>query len=654
MELPRRKKDDVYLPDGTFTATMERLRETKAAKDLRVGIVSAFDFRTRMLPYWYADTRMAPCSARSIGDALHGSGFQHIRIVLQQWNPNFKPSLAELDGQPLDLLLVSAMQVHAEPSYDLIRDAFNLGDRRPLIIAGGPKAIYEPTDYFELGPLPGVGADCVVTGEVYVLLNLLDTILKHHEPNHSLRAAFNRARQAGSLATVPGVAYLSPEHSNGRPVAINTGVQRLLRNLDEMPLPDAGYRLLERPHRGKRLKPAPAPSRKIRRWTPIASVITTQGCKFNCSYCPIPAVNQRTWRYKSPQRFAAEIKSIHENFGIRHFFGTDDNFFNNRETVVDLMTELARTETGGTSLGRKIRFYTEATQFDVHRNQDILPLCRKAGLRGIWFGIEDITADLVNKGQNAGKTSELFDLLHKIGIQPMAMMIHSDDQPLRSRDGSLSGLLDQARYLFKSGAVSYQCTYLGPAVGTRDFEPAVESANLYRSVGGRPVPQAFYDGNHVVSSAHAKPWSQQINVLRAYASFYNPLNTLRTILGLRRNSVSAKRLLFQFIGQIGLVLTAPRMFRWAWRLKQGPIEVYSALEHARIPMIDAQTGRQVQWAIETIPTPDLITNKSHPTPPTPAPAPTSIADRDLNQRADVMLPVLGQTPQAANAWSEHI
>jgi hypothetical protein len=36
---------------------------------------------------------------------------------------------------------------------------------------------------------------------------------------------------------------------------VNTGVQHLVRDLDEMPEPDAGFRLLEPPHRRIRLRP---------------------------------------------------------------------------------------------------------------------------------------------------------------------------------------------------------------------------------------------------------------------------------------------------------------------------------------------------------------------------------------------------------------
>ena len=600
MELPRRARDDVYLPDNEFRRRVLTLRQQTHAHDLRIGLVYAFDFRTRMLPFWYADQRMAPCSVRLLADVLYEAGFTNLRIVLQQWSPRVLPSRMRLNGKPLDILLVSSMQVHAEPAYELIRDAHRLGDDRPLILAGGPKAIYEPTDCFEIGPEQGIGADCVVTGEAFVLLDLLHTIVVDDHPHRTARQAFEQARSVGKLDQVPGLVYLSPDAHAGKPVAVNTGVQRILRDLDEYPLPDAGFRLLEPPHHRRTLSAQPCAPRRVGRLSPIASVIATQGCRFNCPYCPIPAVNQRTWRHKSPRRFAAELTHIHENFGIRAFFGTDDNFFNNRESVESLMGELGRTSTGGVPLGKRIRFYTEGTQADVFKNRDLLPMCRKAGLRGIWFGIEDLTGQLVKKGQSAERTRQLFAMLSRLGIQSHAMMIHSDAQPLRSAPGDLAGLLNQARYVFDQGAVSYQCTYLGPAIGTRNLEPALTSGRVFRQVDGKPVPNAFQDGNHVVASRHPRPWQQQLNLLRAYASFYNPVNTVRTLLDIRKDSVSPKRLMHQFIGQIGLLLTIPKMLAWARRLKRGPIEPYDGLAPARIPMIDAASGAEINWAIEHV------------------------------------------------------
>jgi radical SAM superfamily enzyme YgiQ (UPF0313 family) len=628
VELPRRETGDVFLPDGAFTQVVNDLRAIPGVDQLNVGIVYAYDKRTHMLPYWYADRRMAPCSVRMLGDALYAAGMRNVRIVLQQWTPNFKPSHARIDGRPLDILLVSAMQVHAEPSYDLIREAHTAGNQRPWILAGGPKAIYEPTDYFELGPRPGVGADCVCTGEAYVLLDLLRAVLSRRAAGEHPRDAFTRLRDRGDLSEIPGLAYLPPDFDPDQPRAISTGVQRLLRDLDELPLPLAGYRLLEKPHRGTTLSERPWPPRKVGKLSIIASVISTQGCKFNCSYCPIPAVNQRTWRHKSPQRLAEEIRLIHENFGIQEFFSTDDNFFNNRDTVVELMTAMAEMTVHGQPLGERISFYTEATQFDVHRNRDLLPLCRRGGLRAIWFGIEDITGELVNKGQEAGNAAELFAELSGLGIQPMAMMMHSDDQPLRSPKGDLSGLLNQARYLFDKGAVSYQCTYLGPAVGTREIERAAEAGSLYQTVDGEPIPQAFFDGNHVVASDHPRPDARQLNVLRGYGAFYNPLNLLRVLLRGRRQGMLGKRVLFQIIGQIGWVLTAPKLYWWARKIKRAPIVRYEGLVPARIPLVDVHGGHEISGACGSNPPRTFrnVTTRARPTHPPAARACARWAD----------------------------
>ena len=167
-------------------------------------------------------------------------------------------------------------------------------------------------------------------------------------------------------------------------------------------------------------------------------------------------------------------------------------------------------------------------------------------------------------------------------------------------------MLNQARYLFKMGAVSYQCTYLGPAVGTRGFEVSAKDGTLFKTVGRQPIPQAFQDGNHVAASRHAKPWQRQINILRAYSAFYNPWNLLRVLASWRRGDpLVGKKILFQIIGQIGLLMTVPKLFTWAQKLKRGPLETWDGLQHARIPMIDAASRLETNWAIEYLPTPNL-------------------------------------------------
>src|SRR4029077_2091498 len=109
MELPRRTRGDELLCPGALADIRHRLRQVAPAQDLATVIACAFDHRTRMLPFIFADTRMVPAGVRAIGSAMVDAGFYKTRIVLQQWNRSFRPSLMRLDGRIPDLFMVSTM-----------------------------------------------------------------------------------------------------------------------------------------------------------------------------------------------------------------------------------------------------------------------------------------------------------------------------------------------------------------------------------------------------------------------------------------------------------------------------------------------------------------------------------------------------------------
>src|SRR5256885_8878256 len=193
MELPRRNRGDELLRPGELTHLRARLRKLAPMHDLTTVIACAFDHRTRMLPFIFADTRMAPAGVRAIGSALVDAGFVKTRIVLQQWNRNFRPSRMQLDGRMPDLFMVSTMGMHSAPALELMHDARKIdAAQRPLIIAGGSHAVYEPHALFNGDPLDPGGADVAVTGEEYVLLSLLEVLLSFRTAGESMRSAFFR------------------------------------------------------------------------------------------------------------------------------------------------------------------------------------------------------------------------------------------------------------------------------------------------------------------------------------------------------------------------------------------------------------------------------------------------------------------------------
>ncbi len=568
MELPTRQKGDEHTKAGEYPALRRRIRSAAACLSIPTAVVYAFDKRTRLLPYYFSSHRMAPAGPRAVGAALHDSGLVKTRIVVQQWNPNFRPSRARLDGEPIEMLLVSSMQIHAEQAYRLVADACTTPPRRrPLIVVGGPKAIYEPWDLFEIGADPNVSADIVVTGEEFVLMQLVEVLLTYRGARGTMREAFYGARRDGALVDIPGLVYRRDDAIDAP--LVTTGIQRLVEDLDEMPHPLIGFTLLERPHRGRELKPQPLPTSRVRRHSPIGSLTITHGCKFNCDYCPIPAYNQRTYRRKSGERIVEEMRQLREQLGIKYFFGTDDNFFNDRPAVEQMFETMSRATIAGRPLRKAVRWGTEATEFDTWKNRDLLRPARRSGLRALWLGIEDLTATLIRKGQSDNKTADLFALMNKTGICPMPMLMHHDGQPLYTRKG-LYGLLNQVGFLRSAGAESMQVTILAPAVGTRSYESCFEKGLVFDTVGGKPVLQYRHDGNHVVASSLPKPWRTQLNVLLAYAAYYNPVNFGRSLLR-PSNNLYLAGVCDQLIGMMGLVKTAIPSAAWSYRLWRGPI-----------------------------------------------------------------------------------
>jgi len=571
MELPRRARGDETLKPGELLAIRQRLRGVAAAHDLVTVIACAFDHRTRMLPFIYADTHMAPAGVRGIGSAMVDAGFEKTRIVLQQWNKHFRPSRMQVDGRIPDLFMVSSMGLHSDQCMELIRDARRIdAAHRPLIIAGGPHAVYQPYELFGTDPADPNGADVAVTGEEFVLMSLLEVLLSMRASGESMRSVFYRARDAGALAGISGLMYARGRMDGPAEELVDTGVQRLVSNLDELPDSVIGYRLLEAPSGRATLASKPLEASRINKLSPISSIVLTFGCKFACPYCPIPAYNQRQHRLKSPGRIAEEMGRLNSEYGLKHFFGADDNFFNHKARTLDIVESLNRAEVDGKPLRKRIRWYTEVTVHDTLQMKDHLPMVHDAGCRALWLGVEDMTAKLVNKGQSVNKTIEAFERLRNAGICPMPMMMHHDSQPLYS-PGSNYGLLNQIKLLRNAGAVSLQVLMMTPSAGTKLYEGTFTNGQVLKRVGGRRVDPHMYDGNYVIASSHQRPWKKQLNLLTAYAYFYNPIR-LAVLLVRGKTKVSHKAAGMQIIGMLGVIQTARRTLGWAARLMVGKIE----------------------------------------------------------------------------------
>ena len=96
----------------------------------------------------------------------------------------------------------------------------------------------------------------------------------------------------------------------------------LIHNLDEIPFPD--WDIVDMrdyvTEKGRKRSIGKAADAKL------ASLITTRGCPFKCTFCSSSTVHGSRLRYRSTENIIAEINLLHEKYGSTLFIPEDDLF----------------------------------------------------------------------------------------------------------------------------------------------------------------------------------------------------------------------------------------------------------------------------------------------------------------------------------------
>src|SRR6059058_2384912 len=100
-------------------------------------------------------------------------------------------------------------------------------------------------------------------------LSMLEVLLSMRAAGESMRSVFFRAKDAGALDGISGLMFPRGDVDGVAEELIDTGVQRLVGDLDEVPSPVLGYRLLEAPSWGQTLGSQPLAANPVRRHSPI-------------------------------------------------------------------------------------------------------------------------------------------------------------------------------------------------------------------------------------------------------------------------------------------------------------------------------------------------------------------------------------------------
>ncbi|MBL7827432.1 MAG: B12-binding domain-containing radical SAM protein [Saprospiraceae bacterium] len=236
----------------------------------------------------------------------------------------------------------------------------------------------DSTDHFE--QYLQQGADFVLLGEGEMTLRELIHAIESGQADFDL---------------IPGLAFLK----HGK--ALRTAPRPVINQLDE--LPDPAWDLVDmEAYRQVWL-------RAHGQFT--LNIATTRGCPYKCNWCAKPIYGNR-YNSRSPERVAAEIELLIEQFGVRDFWMADD-IFGLKPGWVQRFRDIV--------LQKNLKFtYKIQSRVDLLLKEDTIDALIASGLRQVWVGAESGSQkilDAMDKGTTVGEIFEATHLLKSKGVE---------------------------------------------------------------------------------------------------------------------------------------------------------------------------------------------------------------------------------------------
>jgi anaerobic magnesium-protoporphyrin IX monomethyl ester cyclase len=233
---------------------------------------------------------------------------------------------------------------------------------------------------------------------------------------------------------------------------------RVTRDINELPAHDYGLIPVERYFALKR-------ERQL-------DYITSQGCRFRCTFCADPTVYGRAWFGLEPARVAGELQHLSKRYRFTDVGFQDETFFTHANRVAAIAEEILR---------RDLRFTWMATMRGdqgARLDDGVLLACRQSGLRRVMIGLESgsqVMLDWMKKDLTLDQVFVAAEKCRRHGIAVLFnLIVGFPDEPPESVAATLS--------------VAKALRAIGP-----DFQIALF---YYRPYPGTPITDALARRGH--------------------------------------------------------------------------------------------------------------------------------------------------------------
>lgn len=191
------------------------------------------------------------------------------------------------------------------------------------------------------------------------------------------------------------------------------------------------------------------------RHTPVASVVTSRGCPFSCTFCD-RSTSGRRGRFHSVEYVVAMCRRL-ERLGVRHVLFYDDLFTVNRRRVIALCERF---------LAEGFRFTWSCNSHPNLLDPDTLRLMRRAGCWQIAYGIESGSQRVLDVVKHEVRIPKMLETLRQtraagIRVKGLLMMGHPTED--------VSSLRETIDFLRVAPIDLMQVTKFTPYPGTPSY-----------------------------------------------------------------------------------------------------------------------------------------------------------------------------------------
>ena len=337
------------------------------------------------------------------------------------------------------------------------------------VVMGGYHATFMDKEILETGLV-----DFIVRGEGEFIFNELLRMLQSKNKNNNFEE-------------IDGISYLKEgKYKRNKDAKLPT-------DLDDFPFPARDLFKLDRYKNrlGER---------------PLANLITSRGCPFDCNFCSSTKFGGKKWRARSAKSIVDELEVLYRDYGYRAFTFLDDNFTISKKRIMEFADELEARNI------KDIIWWCFSRVDILIKNEDMVKRMAEVGAFSVFLGLESANEEALDHfGKKISYQQQIkaIELLRKYGIRVLGSFILGD---IGETDEMINKTVDWA---IKLDPETVQFSLLTPYPGTQLYQQFESENKLWHKQWD------LYDGFHsIVKMDHLSPEEMEQLFYKSYKRFY--------------------------------------------------------------------------------------------------------------------------------------